>query len=138
MDDNKPNIKSTIIVCAALVILVGIFSIMYLTLIDKPDKPVNTITLDIVYSDGKTESHTLNTSAEYLEAAIKEAAPDLIRTAADENGTVIISVNGVSADESSSECWRLTKAGEMVNTPIESTPITNGEKFELTLISVVK
>ena len=40
--------------------------------------------------------------------------------------------NGETVDEGAQEWWKLTKGGEMVNSSADSTPIADGDHFELT------
>lgn len=42
-------------------------------------------------------------------------------------------MDGYTADESAQEWWCLTKGGQSVNTGVDSTPIADGDAFELTL-----
>ena len=50
-----------------------------------------------------------------------------------EFGLYITTVDGYTADESAQEWWCLTKGGQSVNTGVDSTPIADGDAFELTL-----
>ena len=45
----------------------------------------------------------------------------------------ILTVDGETADESKQQWWCITKGGEMVNTSVDTTPIQDGDQFELTL-----
>ena len=41
--------------------------------------------------------------------------------------------DGETANESLQQWWCITKGGEQVNTSVDSTPIQDGDHFELTL-----
>ena len=49
-------------------------------------------------------------------------------------GLFITSVNGRAADAANQEGWCITKDGEDVFTGADTTPIADGDKFELTLM----
>lgn len=46
---------------------------------------------------------------------------------------MVTTVNGVTADSSLEEWWCFTKGGETLNTGVDSTPIADGDHFEITL-----
>ena len=47
-------------------------------------------------------------------------------------GLYMLTVDGETVDEGAQEWWKLTKGGEMVNSSADSTPIADGDHFELT------
>ena len=42
--------------------------------------------------------------------------------------------DGETADEGAQEWWKLTQGGEMINTSADTTPIADGDHFELTFM----
>ena len=48
-------------------------------------------------------------------------------------GLYVTTVNGLTADESQQQSWCFTKGGEDVMTGVDSTPIADGDHFEITL-----
>ena len=82
---------------------------------------------------GKDSSRTveLDTDEEYLGPALQSEG--LIDGTQSEFGLYITTVDGYTADESAQEWWCLTKGGQSVNTGVDSTPIADGDAFELTL-----
>ena len=68
---------------------------------------------------------------EYLGPALQSEG--LIDGTQSEFGLYITTVDGYTADESAQEWWCLTKGGQSVNTGVDSTPIADGDAFELTL-----
>ena len=42
-------------------------------------------------------------------------------------------VNGIAADDSKQEWWCFTKGGEEMMTGVDTTPIADGDAFEITL-----
>ena len=72
-----------------------------------------------------------DTGGEYLGPALQSEG--LIDGTQSEFGLYITTVDGYTADESAQEWWCLTKGGQSVNTGVDSTPIADGDAFELTL-----
>ena len=68
-----------------------------------------------------------------LGTALKEQ--NLIEGEQSEFGMFITVVDGIAADSSKNEYWSITKSGEILNTGADSTPIADGDHFELTLAS---
>ncbi len=89
-----------------------------------------TITVDIV-TPYETVTKTIITEAEFLRAALEQEG--LIAGEEGEFGLFVTMVNGITADESRQEWWSLTKGGEVLFSSVDTTPIADGEKFEITL-----
>ena len=89
-----------------------------------------TITVDIVVS-GETTTHTITTEAEFLRGALEEK--QLIAGDESEYGLFVKTVGGVTIDDANQEWWCFTKGGEALFTGVDTTPIADGDKFEITL-----
>ncbi len=87
--------------------------------------------LTIVYADGTSDEMAFTTDAEFLRQALEEQ--DLIEGEESEYGLFVKTVNGVTADDANQEWWCFTKDGEMLMTGVDSTPIADGEHYEITL-----
>ena len=93
-----------------------------------------TITVDIVTPAGdttNTKTVTIHTDAEYLRGALDEQK--LIEGTESEYGIYIKTVDGITANEENQEWWCITKGGETLFTGADTTPIADGDHFELTL-----
>ncbi len=90
-----------------------------------------TITVDIVFADGTTTTETITTDAEYLRGALEEKS--LIAGDESEYGLFVKTVAGVTIDESNQEWWCFTRGGETLFSGVDTTPIADGDKFEITL-----
>ena len=77
------------------------------------------------------DTFTITTDAEYLRGALESI--NLIAGSESEYGLFVTTVNGVTADDSKQQWWCFTKDGEMLQTGVDSTPIANGEHYEITL-----
>ena len=48
-------------------------------------------------------------------------------------GLYVTTVDGVTADDGNQEWWCFTLNGETINTGVDTTPIADGDHFEITL-----
>ena len=71
------------------------------------------------------------TDLEYLGQVLVE--DELIQGQEGQYGLFIETVDQETADSSRQQWWCITKGGEQVNTSVDSTPIQDGDHFELTL-----
>lgn len=90
-----------------------------------------TVTIDVVVNDEVQKTQEIVTDADNLGDMLQ--ASDLVQGEQTSYGLFINTVDGVTADESKEEWWCVTKGGEAVQTGVDSTPIADGDKFELTL-----
>ncbi len=90
-----------------------------------------TVTVDIVVDDQVQKSQEVVTDADNLGDMLQESG--LAQGEQGAYGLFIQTVDGVTADEEKEEWWCVTKGGEAVQTGADSTPIADGDKFELTL-----
>lgn len=89
------------------------------------------ITVQVVHGDGSTRDFPLKTQADYLGPALVEGG--VVEDNQSAYGLYILTADGETADEAAQEWWKVTKSGEMVNTGADTTPIADGERYELTL-----
>ena len=92
-----------------------------------------TITIDVVYKDGKEDSYHVTTEAQYLKGAA-DAIPELTLdgTVTEEYGLMITTVNGVRADYTQDGAyWALLLNDEPCNYGISMQPIKDGEHYKL-------
>ncbi len=83
-------------------------------------------------TEGSKDFH-VSTNAEYLGEALQEAA--LIEGEEGPFGMYITVVDGVAADDSLQQWWCITKDGEQVNTGADTTPVADGDCFEITVMT---
>jgi preprotein translocase subunit SecF len=89
------------------------------------------VTVQVVHRDGSTNDFPLRTQEEYLGPALVEGG--VVEDNQSVYGLYILTADGETADEAAQEWWKITKSGEMVNTSADTTPIADGERYELTL-----
>lgn len=123
----KTNAKILGALAAAVIVLLGVWFFL------KPSGVTGSKELDVqvVYADTSSKDFHISTDAAYLGEALKEA--ELIEGEDGPYGMFITAVDGVLADDSLQQWWCVTKEGESVSTGADTTPIEDGDHFELTL-----
>ena len=90
---------------------------------------IKNITVSVI--EEETQDFKITTERKYLGDALKDEK--LIMGKNGQYGIFITTVNGITADDKKEEWWCLTKENESVMTGVDKTPISDGDKFELTL-----
>lgn len=88
-------------------------------------------TLVVTHADGTVKNFDLHSDKEMLGEAL--SAEGLIEGEDGEYGLFVTTVDGETADSGAQQWWALSIDGEMATTGIDSTPITEGASYELTL-----
>ena len=127
-DNKKPLILGTLV----LAVLIAVFALVYSRQQPPGQAGAKAITVEIVTDDG-TETVSIQTDEEFLRGALEQES--LIAGTEGEFGLYILTVNGITADDSLQQWWCVTKGGETVYTGVETTPIADGDTFELTLMT---
>ena len=96
-----------------------------------PQQGGKTITVQVVLLEGEPSDFTIQTDEEYLRGALESI--DLIEGSESEYGLFVTTVNGVTVDDSKQQWWCFTHDGEMLMTGVDTTPIADGDHFEITL-----
>ena len=138
MDQNKkPLNKKLIAGVDALIAVIAILLGVYLNNRQPATSGSKTITVSVFDTVGSTEASnttTITTDEEYLRGALEQEDSGIsISGSESEYGLFVTTVDGVTADDSKQQWWCFTKGGEMLNTGVDSTPIADGDTFEITL-----
>lgn len=128
---DKKNKKILTIGAICLVVLLAFFSIIYIVTKPETSDGAKKISVQVVFSNESNKTYEINTDEIYLRDALEKE--NLIKGTESEYGLFITTVDGVAADDTKNEWWCITKSGEMVTTGIDTTPIADGDCFELTL-----
>ena len=129
---NPKNTKKIVLAVVALIAAVAVLLGVYAATRKPAQAGAKTITVDVVLTDGSDTVSTLTTDAEYLRGALEEAG--MIEGSESEYGLFVTTVNGVTADDAKQQWWCFTKGGETLETGVDTTPIADGDAFEITLI----
>ena len=95
------------------------------------DTPKKHITIKVIDSESKETTFETDTNSEMLRGVLDELK--LVEGEESQYGLFIQSVNGITANTENEEWWCITKGGEVVTTGVDSTPVADGDTFELTL-----
>ena len=130
MENKKPMNKKLLAGVLALVLVVAALIGIYFATRPATSAADKTITATVV-ANGEEEAFTIHTDEGYLRGALESI--DLIAGEESEYGLFVTTVNGITADDANQEWWCFTKGGESLNTGVDSTPIADGDAFEITL-----
>ncbi len=124
--------KKPIMIAAVILIILCVCAggIYYVT---RPETAEGSkeITVEVIHGDETEKEFTYQTDAEYLGEVLLEN--ELVVGTESEYGLYITEVDGEAADDSLQQWWGITKDGEMTSTGADTTPIEDGDHFELTL-----
>jgi len=90
-----------------------------------------TINVDVIKADSSKKSFKIDTDEEFLRGALEQEK--LVSGTESEYGLFVKTVDGYTVDDSKQEWWCITKGGATVDTGVDSTPIEDGDSFEITL-----
>ncbi len=131
--EEKKNSKNKKGLLAVLVLIVAVAAAAAVYMATRPaasdgDK---SIVVEVVHKDGESKEFRYDTDAAYLREVLEPAG--LIAGSDSEYGMFVETVDGYTADSSNEEWWCFTKDGEMLSTGVDTTPVTDGGHFEITL-----
>lgn len=131
--DQKMKNKKTLIGAAVLVVLITIFAVVYTQFIPKGTKGTKEFTVEVVLDDSTTNTYELKTDEEYLRPVLEAEA--LISGTESDFGLYILTVDGVTADESIQQWWSIDVNGEMAQTSVDTIVVEDGSIYTLTLVT---
>lgn len=128
----KTQKKNRVLLIGAIVLAVLVVAASLVYFINRPETTQGDkeITVQILY-DSVSKTVEIQTDAEYLRGALEEK--NLIQGDESEYGLFVKAVDGRTVDDSKQEWWCFTKDGEMLMTGVDTTPIADGEAYEVTL-----
>lgn len=97
----------------------------------EPQVGVKTITVQIIVDGQDTVTKSITTEAEYLREALD--GENLLIGEEGPYGLFVKTVNGITADDAKQQWWCFTKGGADLFTGVDTTPIADGDTFEITL-----
>lgn len=131
MENKKQNNKKIWLALGALVVAVAVLLGVYFATRKPATAGEKNITAEVVLTDGSATSFDITTTEEYLRGALESI--DLIAGSESEFGLFVTTVNGITADDAAQQWWSFTRSGEMLQTGVDTTPIADGEHYEITL-----
>lgn len=131
MKETKGSNKKLILGAVCLLLAIGALFFVWQALSPKGTAGEKQITVEVVHGDGSSKDFTLTTEEQNLGPAL--VAEGIVEDNQGAYGLYILTADGETADESKQEWWQITKKGEKLTTGADSTPIADGEHYELTL-----
>ena len=123
--------KRNLIAVLALVAVLALAGAVYLFTRPSTAAGEKHIVVEVVDESGSSKEFTYDTDEEYLRGVLEEAG--LIAGDESDYGLFVKTVDGYTANDANQEWWCFTKGGEQVNTGVDTTPIADGDHFEITL-----
>ncbi len=124
--------KQTKLILAVVVIVAVVAAMIGIYFATRPaaTQGAKTITVEVVHGDGSSKEFTYHTDSEYLGEVL--LAEGLVAGEDGEFGLYILTVDGEDAIfEESGAYWALYQNGEMTTTGADTTPIQDGDSFQL-------
>ncbi len=129
--ENKKSMKKPIIGVIIFVVVIAAMAILYNVFKPETTEGSKHIVAEVVLGDGTSKNIDINTDAEYLRQALE--GKKLISGEESDYGLFVKTVDGVTVDDSKQQWWCFTKGGEQITTGVDTTPIADGDHFEITL-----
>ncbi len=138
MTEQKKSSKKVILAVAILVALVAAFLVLFNVFREKPVEGSKEITIEVVDNTQKSTVYELKTDAEFLKGAMEEAEGLTFSGTESEYGTMVDTVNGVTADYSvDASYWGFYVNGGYCNYGIDTQPVLDGDEFQIVYTSDV-
>ncbi len=131
---NKKNVWKVIVGVAALVALIAAFLWVYTMYKEKPVEGTKSIVIEVVNKEGETTEYPLQTDAQFLLEAMREAEALGFSFVGKEDvyGVVVSEVNGETADFNVDNAyWSFNVNGEYCNYGISEQPVEDGDRFSI-------
>lgn len=127
----KTQQKKVFLALAALLIVVVALLGVYRFTRQNGEAGAKTVTIDVIHRDASLKTFTYQTDREFLGELLTDEA--LASGESGPYGLFITTVDGETADDSVQEWWCITRNQEKLNTSADQTPLSDGDKYELTL-----
>lgn len=124
--------KKVLSLIIALVVLVGVFAVIYYNFLPQGTTDGKTIIVEVI-TDDTNNSYTIETEEEFLRGALEQES--LVEGTDSEYGLYVLTVDGITADESAQQWWCVTIEGEMATTGVDFIAIEDATSYEITLVT---
>ena len=126
----KGNRKTQFAVAALAVVAALMLGIWYFAK-PQPQAGSKSVTVEVVHASGDSREFPFRTDALFLGELL--TSEGLAEGEQSSFGLFITTVDGETAQESLRQWWCITRDGQRVDTGADTTPIADGDHFELTL-----
>ena len=132
MTTPKNSNKKIIGMILALVALIILFAMLFVTFRSKPVDGTKNITIEVVDNTATSILYEITTTADFLQEAIEETEGLEVTGTDGEFGVMVDTVNGIRADFTlDGAYWSFNVNGDYCNYGISEQPILDGDKFQI-------
>lgn len=132
MTTQKNSNKKIIGMILALVALIILFAMLFVTFRAKPVDGTKNITIEVVDNTATSTLYEITTTADFLQEAIEETEGLEVTGTDGEFGLMVDTVNGIRADFTlDGAYWSFNVNGDYCNYGISEQPILDGDKFQI-------
>lgn len=132
MTTQKNSNKKIIGMILALVALIILFAMLFVTFRSKPVDGTKNITIEVVDNTATSILYEITTTADFLQEAIEETEGLEVTGTDGEFGLMVDTVNGIRADFTlDGAYWSFNVNGDYCNYGISEQPILDGDKFQI-------
>lgn len=124
--------RKKLIVAISLVLAAALMACAYFMFMPKGTEGKKAIAVKIVNGDTE-KTVSLKTDEAYLRGALE--GNGLIAGDESEYGLFVKTVDGYTVNDANQEWWSFTCGGEFLTTGVDTTPIADGDSFEITLMA---
>lgn len=129
---NARNTKSAFLVLLCVLVFVALLLVVWQFVRPETESPGSkSVSVNVTHISGRVRRHVFRTDREYLLDLMLDEK--LVMGFQGDDGYVVVTVDPKFADSSVDQTWTLTNGGVPVTTPIEATPIDDGDIFEFVL-----
>ncbi len=129
--ENKKNKGKMALGLMGLAVIAVIMLLLYNQFKPEAVEGSKKISAEVIFADGTSKSYDIQTDEEFLRDALEQIK--LISGTESEFGLYVTTVEGITADEAKQEWWCFTLNGSTINTSVDTTPIKDGDHYEITL-----
>ncbi len=122
--------RKTLWIAIALVLVAALMAGAYFLFMPKGAVGAKTVAVQIVRGES-SKTIAIHTDEATLRAALEQEK--LIAGDESEYGLFVKTVDGYTVNDENQEWWSFTKNGEFLTTGVDTTPIADGDHFEVTL-----
>ena len=132
MTTQKNSNKKIIGMILALVALIILFAMLFVTFRAKPVDGTKNITIEVIDNTATSILYEITTTADFLQEAIEETEGLEVTGTDGEFGLMVDTVNGIRADFTlDGAYWSFNVNGDYCNYGISEQPILDGDKFQI-------
>lgn len=133
MTEKASRSRGPILALIVLLAVVGVCLTLWLARRPETAEGTKTLSIQVVHGDGSAKDFEFRTEAKNLAQALLEHEPLGVKGDDSQFGLYIQTVDGETASDADQTFWSVSKDGVALTVGTSSQPISDGERYELTL-----